>query len=180
MQGERERAREMLPGDLASALRAPLEGRRRAAAADPPGAASAALAVALARDPAASCVLAVLAGPRELEAFAQDAAAFLSRGDSLRVFPMLGEAEDDPEAAAARAEVLRRLRGAGGASPPLRLLRNRKSQSPPIPKPPKAIPGTALRHAGGGQPLHTAPLYGYKGDIRGFRGQILPILRRTA
>ena len=117
MQRERERARETLPGDLASALRAPLEGRRRAAAADPPGAASAALAVALARDPAASCVLAVLAGPRELEAFAQDAAAFLSRGDSLRVFPMLGEAEDDPEAAAARAEVLRRLRETGGASP---------------------------------------------------------------
>ncbi len=48
MQRERDHAREMLPGDLASALRAPLEGRRRAAAADPPGAASAALAVALA------------------------------------------------------------------------------------------------------------------------------------
>jgi len=108
----------MLPGDVASALREPFAGRRRAGAADPPGAAAAALAVALARDPAASVALAVLPGPRELEVFAQDAAAFLSRGDSLRVFPMLGEAEDDPEAAAARAEVLRRLRGgAGGAIP---------------------------------------------------------------
>ena len=35
---------------------------------------------------------------------------------------------------------------AGGASPPLRPLRKRKSQSPPIPKPPKAFPGTVLSH----------------------------------
>ena len=98
--------RELLPNDLAERLRAPFGGARRAGAATPPGAAAAALAVALARDPERSCVLAVLPGPRELEAFAADAAAFLARGDALRVFPMLSLADEDAAATAARLSVL--------------------------------------------------------------------------
>ena len=103
------RTKDLLRGDLAAALRAPLEGVRVAAASEPPGAASAALAAALRRDPARGVVLAVVPGPVRLEAFAADAAAFLPAGDSLRVFPMLSPAGEDPEAAAARLAVFRLL-----------------------------------------------------------------------
>ncbi|MBQ9727736.1 MAG: transcription-repair coupling factor [Kiritimatiellae bacterium] len=117
------RARDLLRADLAAALRAPLEGVRLAAAPEPPGAAAAALAAALRRDPDRGVVLAVLPGPVRLEAFSADAAAFLPAGDALRVFPMLSPAGEDPEAAAARLSVFRLLRPERrGARPPPMLL----------------------------------------------------------
>ena len=117
------RTKDLLRGDVAAALRAPLDGLRLASAPEPPGAAAAALAAALRRDPARGVVVAVLPGPVRLEAFAADAAAFLPAGDALRVFPMLSPAGEDPEAAAARLSVFRLVRPERkGARPPPMLL----------------------------------------------------------
>ena len=101
--------RDLLSGEWAHALSALFaEGRLRSALL-PPGAASAALAEALARDPERTCVLAVLPNPPALLRFAEDARALLRKGGHFRVFPMLDLAQNDPEAIAARLSVLNLL-----------------------------------------------------------------------
>ena len=115
LRGVRTNRRDLLPGDLAEALRAPFGTLRRAAAAEPPGAGTAALALSLARDPERSCVLAVLPDPGALDAFVSDATSLAGPGDLVRVFPMLADEADDPESAAARLAVLRLLSGTAPA-----------------------------------------------------------------
>ncbi len=110
---------EALSGAAAQALRDALAPAwPMAGAATPPGAGTAALAVAIARDVRVPCVLVVASGAAELESFGADAAAMLGPGDSLRVFPMSSEdAAASPACEAARIRAMAALSARGRDRP---------------------------------------------------------------
>lgn len=100
----------LLSDSLAATLRQGLPFSRSLSFSEPPGAACAAIAEALRRDPSVSVVVAVLPTPVALDAFCLDVQSLSLGPADVHAYPMLDLAEDDPEAAAARLSVLNLLR----------------------------------------------------------------------
>lgn len=96
----------LLSDALAVSIRQCFSDSQRQACSEPPGAALAAVAEALRRDPAVTAVLAVLPTPIAMEQFRGDMQTFCAESASVHEYPMLDLAEDDPDSIAARIGVL--------------------------------------------------------------------------
>lgn len=100
----------ILTDAAARLIREPLADKQVSGAAEPPGAAPAAVAAALRREAGCAAVLAVVPSPARLDAMVLDAMALMRPDEPLRIFPMLDAAEEDAMATAARLSVLSALR----------------------------------------------------------------------
>lgn len=98
--------RPLLPDALAASIRQCLLDSPRVTCSQPPGAALAAVAEALRRDPGVSAVLVVLPTSIALDKFCADMEAFCADVSAFHDYPMSGVSEDDPEAVRARLSVL--------------------------------------------------------------------------